>query len=104
MSYNDSEKYFEHRYHAYVREATQSFRRVQGNIAPPGSIGAYSNPLYGPLQVVDEPTVEIRMPRESYERICKQLYDLHMEEMTRVNDPHLFDLWMQYQLWLNLKR
>ena len=101
---DEHEKYFEYRYHAYVREATQSFRRVQGNIAPPGSIGAYSNPLYGPLQVVDEPTVEIRMPRESYYKICKQLYELNSEEQLRVNDPQLFDLWMQYQLWLNLKK
>lgn len=101
---SDSEKYFEHRYNAYVREASQSFRRVQGNIAPPGSIGSMNSPLYGPLQVVDEPTVDIRMPRESYERICKQLYDLSIEEKVRVSDPILFNLWMEYQLWLELKK
>ena len=101
---DEHEKYFEYRYHAYVREATQSFRRVQGNIAPPGSVGAFNSPLYGPLQVVDEPTVEIRMPRESYYKICKQLYELNSEEQLRVNDPQLFDLWLKYQLWLNLKR
>ena len=101
---DEIEEYFNRRFHAYTVQSRQSFRRVQGTIASPSSIGTVNNPIYGPMTVVDEPTVEIRMPYNDYQYICKKLYELDREEMMRSNDPQLFELWMKYQLWLNLKR
>ena len=101
---NEYEKYFLKRYDAYITSTISTFHRVQGTMPVPSSIGTHQNRLYGPLQVIEEPGVQVTMNRREFEKICRKLYELDHEEMMRSRDTQLYELWLKYRMWMDLKR
>ena len=96
----EDEDFFKYYYNAQVTAGKQTFRHYNGFDLSNNGL----QPVQGTLQVVEEPSVNIIMPVHQYKLICQQLADLYKEEDMRFNDPTLYDLYIQYKLWMELKR
>jgi hypothetical protein len=96
----EEESFFVKHYQAYKVESKHVFRKVSG--VHTSTIGTVD--MQGPLQVIEEPGIQLHLSRDDYERMCKKLHEVYMEEELRTINEEAFNLWMRYRVYSELMR
>lgn len=98
---NDAHQHFIKKYNAYTTKSKHVFRQVSGiNPTVTGTV----EEIQAGLQVLEIEGVQINVSREDFDNMCQTLYDLEVEQQLRYSDRQLYELYIQYITWLNLKK
>lgn len=100
LSMSEQQQHFTSKFQAYTSPCKHTFKEVRG--AHVVQVG--SQDVIGPLTVVEQEGVQINMSMTQYNNLCSMLYRMHEEEVARMSDPEVFNLWMRYRTYMELKR